>query len=269
MSQEKWFICKVKDFMAKRNVKIRNLANIYSEDLGYSEDFFDLPEKTGSYPLFMCYKLYSLFDPENKGYVSLKSVEEWTKLQYATLCQDSNLNCDAKVFDRYKSKVQRVCNSLETFKNNYANYLKAKEGSEEIVIDPKSIVITISEFISLVSVIFDNNEDVCENYKFKSTRSAIHFAHLLESNLSLTNYFGTVTNTDPVGKFIPCTSSPSLYLEPKSSSVSRGESRPIKNNVLYISDSNLYHSSLWSPCVVSGSSSLHAMAKELDRIQGE
>lgn len=268
MSQEKWFVCNVKDFMSKRNTKISNLANINSDELSYSEDYFNLPDKMGSYPLFMSYKLFSLFDPENKGYVTLKSVDDWAKLQYVTLSQGGNLSGDTKVFDRYKRKIQRVCNSLETFKNNYANYLRARDGVEEVEVDPQSIVITISEFIGFVSVLFDNNEDVQEkSHKLKSARSAVHFAHLLESNLALTNYFGTVTNADPVGKFIPCTSSPSLYLEPKSKSVSRGESRPLKNSILYISDSNLYHSSLWSPCVSSASSSLQATVKELAKLQ--
>ncbi|KAH8582439.1 uncharacterized protein ELE39_001095 [Cryptosporidium sp. chipmunk genotype I] len=268
MSQERWFVCKVKDFMAKRNTKINNLANIYSDDQNDLETFFDLPDKAGSYTLFMCYKLYSLFDPENKGYISLKSVEEWAKMQYNSFCQDNNSSIDAKTFDKYKGKTQRICNSIETYKNNYIYYLKLKKGVEELEVDSKDITITISEFISFVSPLFDNVEDIYKKeHKSLSNCSAVHFAHIKETNLSLTNYFGTVTNSDPIGKFIPCTSSSSLYLEPKSKSVSRGESRPFKNNILYISDSNLYHSSLWSPCAVPASSSLHAMARELNRLQ--
>ncbi|KAJ1615419.1 hypothetical protein OJ252_138 [Cryptosporidium canis] len=270
MSGEKWFVCKVKDFMTKRNTKINNLANIYSDDSNYSEEFFDLPDKTDSYPLFMCYKLFSLFDPENKGYITLKSIEDWSKFQYNSLCQITDLNSDAKSIDRYKSKIQRVCNSIETFKNNYTNHLKIKEGREDIKIDTQSILITISEFIGFVSVIFDNKEDIIKaDQKSIYNHSAVHFAHLFETNVCLTNYFGTVTNTDPAGKFIPRTSSPSLFLEPKAKSVSRGESRPFKNNILFVSDSNLYHSSLWSPCVVPHTSSLHSMARELNKMQNE
>ncbi|OII73953.1 uncharacterized protein cubi_02755 [Cryptosporidium ubiquitum] len=268
MSQEKWFVCKVKDFMAKRNTKISNLAKIYSDDLNDMENFFELPEKSSPYTLFMCYKLYSLFDPDNKGSITLKSVEEWAKKQHNSFCQDNNLNVDTKIFDKYKGKTQRICNSIETYKNNYIYHLKIKEGVEELKIDSQNIIITISEFISFISPLFDNIEDIIKkNQKSLSNCSAVHFAHILESNISLTNYFGTVTNTDPVGKFVPCTSSPSLYLEPKAKSVSRGESRPFKNSILYISDSNLYHSSLWSPCTVPASSSLHSMARELDRLQ--
>lgn len=268
MSQEKWFVCKVKDFMAKRNTKINNLARLYSNNFDSTEDFFELPEKSSSYTLFMCYKLYSLFDPENKGYITLKSVEEWSKMQYNSFCQDNNLNINASVFDKYKGKTQRICNSIETYKNNYIYNLKVKEGIEELEIDSQNILITISEFISFISPLFDNIEDIIrKDQKSLSNCSAVHFAHLLESNTSLTNYFGTATNVDPIGKFIPCTNSPSLYLEPKSKSVSRGESKPFKNSILYISDSNLYHSSLWSPCTIPKSSSLHSMTRELNKLQ--
>ncbi|OLQ17752.1 hypothetical protein ChUKH1_17785 [Cryptosporidium hominis] len=268
MSQEKWFVCKVKDFMSKRNTKINNLANIYSGNQNDLEEFFEMPEKTGPYAVFMCYKLYSLFDPEDKGYISLKSIEQWAKMQYNSFCQDNNSSIDAKTFDMYKGKTQRICNSIETYKNNYIYYLKLKEEVEDLEVDTQDIPITISEFISFVSPLFDNVEDShTKKHKSLSNCSAVHFSHIQETNLSLTNYFGTVTNSDPIGKYIPCTSSSSLYLEPKSKNVSRGKSRPFKNNILYISDSNLYHSSLWSPCINPASSSLHAMARELNKLQ--
>ncbi|KAF7457842.1 hypothetical protein HWI79_1618 [Cryptosporidium felis] len=260
-----WFVTKVGDFLAKKNTKINNLANVNSEQ-SIQDGFFALPESIDNYTLFMCYKLYSLFDPENKGYITLQSVDEWAKTQSSSFSQDSSPEVDAKTWDKYKGRILRVCNSIETFKNRYQTLMGNEEARVEI--DCREVLITIGEFVHFFSPLFDSIEEMKNNSKKQRSKNPpVHFATLIESNISLTNYFGTMTNTEQTGNFIASTISPSPYLEPKSKTISKGGSKPISNDILYITDSNLYHSSFWSPCRLPESASMHAMFSELDKIQ--
>ncbi|KAH8738776.1 hypothetical protein FG386_000567 [Cryptosporidium ryanae] len=274
MNKDKWYVNKFLDYKVKRNTNINNIANISEEDAQCN--YFDLSDDIGKSTLHMCYEFYSTFDYEGKGYIPLKLLEEWSKIKNESLQKSDGEN--TKKYDRYKLSIQKMCNSIESYKNKCLSRKNVDvdeekgqkiEAGEETNKNNDTILITVSEFIHFCAPIFDeiSSSELSIKNKMQPKVDSIHFKTLTESNISLTNYFGTATNISLNGKFIPLSSSPSSYLEPTCNNAIKGVSIPIHNPALYVTDSNLYHSSLWSPCTNDNTASLLTWNKYLNDIQ--
>ncbi|KAK6588642.1 hypothetical protein RS030_3464 [Cryptosporidium xiaoi] len=273
MSQDKWFVTRFSEYKVKRNTNINNIANILEDET--QSNYFDIPDDVERNTLYMCYELYSTFDYDGKGYIPLKLLEEWSKTRNELLQKSTKVNTNK--YDRYKSAIQRMCNSIETYKNRYLSKrdinvkddTKQKNEEDNVINEDDTIFITISEFINFCAPIFDeiSSFEVKGKSKSHAKTDSIHFKTSTETNIALTNYFGTVTNIPPNGEFTPLSSSPSSYLEPTCNNVMKGVSIPMHNPVLYITDSNLYHNSLWNPCKEGKIASLLTWGKDIDDIQ--
>ncbi|KAL7066763.1 hypothetical protein ACR3K2_27740 [Cryptosporidium serpentis] len=220
------------------------------------------------------YKYFSVLDSFNKGYISLKIVEDLIEdiikdpFRYI-LKVNSKSNDNIAIF---KNATKRVKSLVETYKNNHLNnlnlYGKLKVNQTNNTSD---IMITIKEFAYFVYPFFEDWSDFdfeklekLTKNEFTHNEQVIHYHTLNESNIYMRNYFGVKLHLNNDMNIFSVTNSSGSFLEPGLKKYLVTSSKPLRNSDVVIKNPNISPTSFWRPCISSRIASIQNSSLRLN-----